>query len=95
MGQLYDSLYCEPSSSGSTNENEEIVITGTKHVSPHFKIIADDRVGIRATDVTLGLRRLPAGFFAVLHHNGLEWRTENKASSVHTGIVEWSGPIPM
>ncbi|KAF8125437.1 TPR-like protein [Boletus edulis] len=48
---------------------------------------------IRATGVALGLRRLPAGFYIVVHHSGLEWRTENKRSSVKDDGVEWSGPI--
>ncbi|KAG6373736.1 hypothetical protein JVT61DRAFT_5876 [Boletus reticuloceps] len=50
---------------------------------------------IRATNVTVGLRRLPAGFYTVVHHSGLEWRSENKRSSVNDGVVEWSGPIPI
>ena len=52
-------------------------------------------VGVRATDIALGLRRLPAGFHTVVHHSGLEWRTENKPSSVNDDVVEWNGPIPM
>ena len=52
-------------------------------------------IGIRATDVALGLRRLPSGFHAVVHHSGLIWRTENKRSSVNGDVVEWSEPIPM
>ncbi|KAG6370013.1 hypothetical protein JVT61DRAFT_12531 [Boletus reticuloceps] len=50
---------------------------------------------IQAKEPALGLRRLPAGFYAVVHHSGLEWRTENKRSSVSDGVVEWSGPIPL
>ncbi|KAI9566935.1 TPR-like protein [Boletus coccyginus] len=50
---------------------------------------------IRATDVALGLRRVPAGFYAVVHHSGLEWRTENKRSSVGHDVVQWNGPIPI
>jgi hypothetical protein len=52
-------------------------------------------VGIRVTDVALGLRRLPSGFHTVVHHSSLEWRTENKPSSVNDDVVEWNGPIPM
>jgi hypothetical protein len=52
-------------------------------------------VGIRADDVALGLRRVPSGFYAVVHHSGLEWRTENKRTSVNDDVVEWDGPIPM
>ncbi|KAF8436633.1 CHAT domain-containing protein [Boletus edulis BED1] len=50
---------------------------------------------IRVTGVALGLRRLPAGFYTVMHHSGLEWKTENKRSSVKGDVVEWSGPIPI
>ncbi|KAN0082461.1 hypothetical protein V8E55_008256 [Tylopilus felleus] len=49
---------------------------------------------IQATDVALGLRRLPAGFYIAVHHSILEWRTENKSSSVNDDVIEWSGPIP-
>ncbi|KAF8445026.1 CHAT domain-containing protein [Boletus edulis BED1] len=48
---------------------------------------------IRATGVALGLRRFPAGFYTAVHHSGLEWRTENKRSSVKDDVIEWSGPI--
>ncbi|KAF8422367.1 hypothetical protein L210DRAFT_952099 [Boletus edulis BED1] len=50
---------------------------------------------IRVTDVALGLRRLPVGFYAVVHHSGLEWRTENKPSSMNDDVVEWDGSIPI
>ncbi|KAF8119819.1 CHAT domain-containing protein [Boletus edulis] len=50
---------------------------------------------IRATGVALGIRRLPAGFYTVVHHSGLEWRTDNKRPSVNDDVVEWSGPIPI
>jgi len=58
-------------------------------------MIVNNEVGIRATDVALGLKRVPAGFYAVVRHGCLEWRTENKRSSVNVDVVEWSGPIPM
>ena len=60
-----------------------------------FAKLANNKVGIRATDIVLGLRRVSSGFYTVVHHNGLEWRTENKPSSVDDDVVEWSGPIPM
>ena len=63
--------------------------------STPFAEIVNDKVGIRATDVALGLRRVPSGFHTVVHYNGLEWRTENKPSSTNDDVVEWSGPIPM
>ena len=85
------------SSAAHTDEIEEIVITSMKFMSLRLLEIANVKVGIRATDVALGLRRIPAGFYTIVHHSasGLEWRTENKRSSVNHDVVEWSGPIPM
>ena len=60
-----------------------------------FAKMANDKVGIQATDVALGLRRVPSGFYTMVHHSGLEWSTENKPSSVNDDVVEWNGPIPM
>ena len=57
-------------------------------------MVANDKAGIRATDVALGLGRIPAGFYIVVQHSGLEWRTENKHSSVND-VVAWDGPITM
>ena len=65
------------------------------HFSTQFARVANDKVAIRARDVVLGLGRVPAGFHTVVHHSGLEWRTENKPSSVNDDVVEWSEPIPM
>ena len=78
-----------------TGESGGPVVTSMKLIFLQFSEIANDDVGIRATNVALGLRRLPSGFYAVLHHSGLEWRTENKPSSANDDVVEWSGPIPM
>ena len=55
----------------------------------------DDKVGIWAADVTVGLRRLPAGFYTAVQHSGHEWRTENKAVSADDDNVEWREPIPL
>ncbi|KAF8138974.1 hypothetical protein EV363DRAFT_1154551, partial [Boletus edulis] len=44
---------------------------------------------------TFGLRRVLAGFNAMVHHSGPEWRTENKRSSVNDDVVGWSGQIPL
>ncbi|KAF8123492.1 hypothetical protein EV363DRAFT_1420080 [Boletus edulis] len=49
---------------------------------------------IRVTDVALGLKQVPVGFYTVVRHSGLEWRTENKRSSANDD-VEWRGPIPI
>ena len=77
------------------DDNEELVITSTKLVPLQFANNTNNNIGIRATDVALGLGGIPAGFYAAIHHSGLEWRTENKASSVNQDVVEWTGPIPM
>jgi hypothetical protein len=65
------------------------------HFSTWFANMANDDVGIRATDITLGLGRLPCGFYTVVHHSGLEWRTGSKRCSVNDDVVDWCGPIPM
>ena len=86
------------SSSGAathTDKIEETVITSMKLISTQLGMIVNNKVGIRATDVALGLRRIPAGFYAVVRHSGLEWRTENERSSVNIDVAEWNGPIPM
>ena len=77
------------------DENEELIITSIKHISLPSAKIAHDKVGIRATDIALGLRRIPSGFHTMVYHSGLKWRTKNKCSSVNDDVVEWSGPIPM
>ena len=78
-----------------TDENEELMIASTEFIPLHFANDIDNHVGIRATDVALGFRGVPAGFYAVIHHSGFEWRTENKLSSVNHDVVEWTGPIQM
>lgn len=40
------------------------------------------------TDIALGLGRIPAGFYIVVYHSGLEWRIENKRSLVNDNVVE-------
>jgi hypothetical protein len=57
--------------------------------------MANFRIGIRATDVTVGLRRIPAGFYAAVQHNGLERRTTNKPVLVNNDVVQWGGPITL
>ncbi|KAF8436571.1 CHAT domain-containing protein [Boletus edulis BED1] len=75
--------------------NEETVITCTNSFLYMVAKMAHDEVDIRATDVVLGLRRFPARFYTVVRHSGLEWRTENKRSSVQDDVVEWNKPLPM
>ena len=76
-------------------ENEELMITSTKLIPLRFADSINNNIGIRATDVALGLRGIPAGFYVAIHHSGFEWRTENKPSSVTYDVVEWTDPIPM
>ena len=71
------------------------MITSTKLILLQFANNINNSVGIRATDIALGREGIPAGFYAAIHHSDLEWRTENKASSVNHDVVEWTGPIPM
>lgn len=52
--------------------------------------VPNDEVGIRATDLALGLRRIPAGFYTIIYHSGLKWRTENKPVSVDNNVIERS-----
>ena len=59
-----------------TDENEELMITSTKLIPLWFANNIDNNIGIRATDVALGLRGIPTGFYAAIHHSGLEWRTD-------------------
>ncbi|KAG2746772.1 hypothetical protein P692DRAFT_201621352 [Suillus brevipes Sb2] len=44
---------------------------------------------IRAADLTLGLRRIPAGFHVVFKADGAEYQTSNKSVCVDQAVVEW------
>ncbi|KAG1799585.1 TPR-like protein [Suillus variegatus] len=44
---------------------------------------------IRATDLALGLRRIPAGFHVVVKADGAEYQTSNKYVHVDQAVVEW------
>ncbi|KAG2743717.1 hypothetical protein P692DRAFT_201869884 [Suillus brevipes Sb2] len=44
---------------------------------------------IRAADLTLGLRRIPAGFHVVFEADGVEYQTSNKSVHVDQAVVEW------
>ncbi|KAG2744370.1 hypothetical protein P692DRAFT_201121221 [Suillus brevipes Sb2] len=45
---------------------------------------------IRATNLTLGLRRIPAGFHVALKAEGAEFRTSNKPVHVDQAVLEWN-----
>jgi hypothetical protein len=48
---------------------------------------------IHATDLTLGLLRIPAGFHVVIKTDGAECQTSNKSVHVDQAVVEWNEPI--
>ncbi|KAG0700837.1 CHAT domain-containing protein [Suillus ampliporus] len=48
---------------------------------------------IRATDLALGLRRIPAGFHVTLQADGAEWQTSNRPVHIDQDVVEWDDRI--
>lgn len=50
---------------------------------------------IRATDLSIGLRRIPAGFNVVVKANGAEYQTSNLSIHVDQAVVEWHERIPL
>ncbi|KAG1764143.1 hypothetical protein EDD22DRAFT_1019905 [Suillus occidentalis] len=44
---------------------------------------------IRANDLTLGLRRIPAGFHVTVNTGGAEFSTSNKPVHVDQAVIEW------
>ncbi|KAG1842269.1 hypothetical protein DFJ58DRAFT_732128 [Suillus subalutaceus] len=48
---------------------------------------------IHATDLALGLRRIPAGFHVVVKADGTERQTSNRPVHVDQAVVEWNEPI--
>ncbi|KAG0706216.1 CHAT domain-containing protein [Suillus ampliporus] len=58
--------------------------------------LSEQRVAIttiRATDLTLGLRRLPAGFHVTVQADGAEWQTSNRPVHVGQDVIEWDERI--
>ena len=72
-----------------------MIITGTKSISVYSDNDTNDKVAIRAKNVTSDSGRIPAGFYVVVHHSDLEYRTETKRPSADDNVAEWDGPIPM
>ncbi|KAG2336891.1 hypothetical protein BDR05DRAFT_1005489 [Suillus weaverae] len=60
---------------------------GETHLSGMQQVII---TAIHVTDVTLGLRRIPAGFHVVLKTEGAEFQTSNKPVHVDQAVVEWN-----
>ncbi|KAG1721771.1 CHAT domain-containing protein [Suillus paluster] len=46
-------------------------------------------IAIRVTDLTLGLRQIPAGFHVTVQADGAEWQTTNKPIHVVEDVVVW------
>ncbi|KAG1840297.1 CHAT domain-containing protein [Suillus subalutaceus] len=74
----------EPSHPGQPQGPEETHIVGVQQV-----VIT----AIRATDLTLGLRCIPAGFHVVIKTDSAECQTSNKPVHINQAVVEWNGPI--
>ncbi|KAG2083938.1 CHAT domain-containing protein [Suillus cothurnatus] len=74
----------ESSYPGHTQDSGEI------HFSAVQQVII---TAIHATDLTLGLLRIPAGFHVVVKTDGAEWQTSNKPVHVDQAVVEWNEPI--
>jgi len=49
--------------------------------------------GIRATDLALGLRRIPAGFYVTVQAEDAKWQTTNKPVYIDADVVEWNERI--
>ncbi|KAG2139978.1 CHAT domain-containing protein [Suillus cothurnatus] len=74
----------ESSYPGHTQDSGEIRLSAVQQV-----IIT----AIRATDLTLGLLRIPAGFHVVVKTDGAESQTSNKPVHLDQAVVEWSESI--
>ncbi|KAG2116370.1 TPR-like protein [Suillus cothurnatus] len=77
-------------------EKEESSCPGHTQDSGEIRLSAVQQViitAIRATDLTLGLLRIPAGFHVVVKTDGAESQTSNKPVHVDQAVVEWSESI--
>ncbi|KAG2115415.1 hypothetical protein BD769DRAFT_1752789 [Suillus cothurnatus] len=77
-------------------EREESSYPGHTQDSGEIRLSAVQQViitAIRATDLTLGLLRIPAGFHVVVKTDGAESQTSNKPVHVDQAVVEWSESI--
>ncbi|KAG1724867.1 CHAT domain-containing protein [Suillus lakei] len=74
----------EPSFPGHVQDPGEIHLSGVQQV-----VIT----AIRATDLALGLRHIPAGFHVTVNADGAECQTGNKPVDVDQAVVEWNEHI--
>ncbi|KAG2137427.1 uncharacterized protein EDB93DRAFT_1322481, partial [Suillus bovinus] len=69
-----------------TSHTEHTQDPGEVHLSGVQQVLITT---ICATDLTLGLRWIPAGFYAVVKVDGAEYQTSNKPVNVDQAVVEW------
>ncbi|KAG1791599.1 CHAT domain-containing protein [Suillus plorans] len=69
-----------------SNHSEHIQDSGEMHLRGVQQVVI---TAICATDLTLGLRRIPAGFHAVVKADGDEYQTSNKSVNVDQAAIEW------
>ncbi|KAG2141387.1 CHAT domain-containing protein [Suillus bovinus] len=80
---LDDTLPALDEESGHPEHTQD---SGEIHLSGVQRIFI---TSIRATDLTLGLRRIPAGFHAVVKTDSAEYQTSNQSVHVDQTVVEW------
>ncbi|KAG2748789.1 hypothetical protein P692DRAFT_201865926 [Suillus brevipes Sb2] len=82
---------CSKRSQLQKEDNEEPSYPERAQDPGEIHIAKSDRVpqAIRASDLTLGLRRIPAGFHLVFEADGAEYQTSNKSVHVDQAVVEW------
>ncbi|KAG2737956.1 hypothetical protein P692DRAFT_20760182 [Suillus brevipes Sb2] len=89
-------------SSGNDNDNKTKSSKRPRSEEPSYPERAQDPgeihsgevqqvviTAIRASDLTLGLRRIPAGFHLVFEADGAEYQTSNEYVHVDQTVVEW------
>ncbi|KAG1804572.1 CHAT domain-containing protein [Suillus variegatus] len=81
--QLHDTL---PALGKESSHPEHTQDPGQIHFSGVQQVVI---TSIRATNITLGLRRIPAGFHAVVKADGAEYQTSNQSVHVDQAVVEW------
>ena len=75
------------------SEMQQVMIMSMCNVSPFSSARIDIVAGFRATDLTLGLKRIPAGFYVIVLVDGAQWQTTNKCVHIDQDIVEWNERI--
>ncbi|KAG1842148.1 hypothetical protein F4604DRAFT_1984150 [Suillus subluteus] len=84
LNDTLKALVVEPSLPEKSQDPKEIYFSAVQHV-----VITT----IHATDLTLSLRRIPAGFHVVIKTDGAECQMSNKHVHVDQAVIEWTKPI--